>query len=325
LKKLAAKRGAVERAPAKSSKAKSAARAAAVKAALDGVRGREDLRARRASDPVEFVHRHRSREDREVVALLAASCAFGNVKAIRMKLTELLERIGPHPARAADDPKALGARLDGFKHRVFRGEDLAKLLIGARRVQRSAGSLGDAFLRELSRVDRDDPSAEPEARMREALASFCDAIRSAGGLPKAGEPDPSGRRGPAHLLADPRAGSGAKRLLLFLRWMVRPADGIDLGLWDVPPARLLVPVDVHIHKLSRNLGLTRRPDLSWRTSVEITRALARFDEADPTRYDFSLCHMGMVQRCPSKPEPKRCEGCGVRPVCVHWKNAPLTA
>jgi uncharacterized protein (TIGR02757 family) len=304
------------------------ARDAAVKAALDLVRGREHLRARRANDPVEFVHRHRVREDRELVALLAASCAFGNVKAIRSKLTELLDRIGPRPARAADDPDALAERLAGFKHRVFRGEDLAKLLVGARRVQRAAGSLGAAFQGELSRVDREEAGADPEARVREALASFCDRIRAEGGLPRAGEPDPTGRRGPSHLLSDARAGSGAKRLLLFLRWMVRPSDGIDLGLWAVPTQRLLIPVDVHIHKLARNLGLTRRRDLSWKTSVEITRALARLDPEDPTRYDFSLCHMGMVQRCPSRPDAARCEGCGVRPVCVHWqrsKRAVLTA
>lgn len=311
-----------KRASAAARAQRAAARDAAVKAALDLVRAREDLHARRASDPVEFVHRHRAREDRELVALLAASCAFGNVKAIRMKLAELLDRIGPRPARAADDPAALQARLAGFKHRVFRGDDLAKLLIGARKVQRAAGSLGAAFERELARIDRSDRDAEPEARMREALATFCDRIRAEGGLPRAGEPDPSGRRGPSHLLSDARAGSGAKRLLLFLRWMVRPADGIDLGLWKVPAQRLLVPVDVHIHKLARNLGLTRRRDLSWKTSVEITRALARFDAQDPTRYDFSLCHMGMVQRCPSKADPKRCEGCGVRRVCIHWPSRP---
>jgi uncharacterized protein (TIGR02757 family) len=101
--------------------------------------------------------------------------------------------------------------------------------------------------------------------------------------------------------------------------MVRPDDGIDLGLWRVPPRRLLVPVDVHIHKLARNLGFTKRPDLSWKTCVEITRALRRFDPEDPIRYDFSLCHMGMVQKCPSRRDPVRCEGCGVRPVCVHWR------
>jgi uncharacterized protein (TIGR02757 family) len=300
------------------STSRSRARDAAVKAALDVVRARADLQARRASDPVAFVHRQRAREDREIVALVAASCAFGNVKAIRGKLGELLDRVGPRPARAADDPAALAARLVGWKHRVFRGEDLAKLMIGARRAQRSAGSLGALFERELARVDARQPDAEPEARVREALACFCDRVRAEGGLPRAGEPDPSGRRGPAHLLSDARAGSGAKRLLLFLRWMVRPSDGIDLGLWSVPAARLVIPVDVHIHKLARNLGLTRRRDLSWTTSVEITRALGRFDRSDPTRYDFSLCHMGMVQRCPSRADAARCEGCGVRPVCVRW-------
>ncbi len=296
----------------------SAARDSALGAVLDQIREREDLRARRERDPVEFVHRYRAREDREIVALVAASCAFGNVSAIRLKLADLLSRVGPHPARAADDPDALAKRLEGFKHRLFRGEDLAKLLVGARRVQRSAGSLGAAFKRELDRVDREQPEAEPDARLREALASFCDEIRTEGGLPKAGEADASGRRGPSHLLSDARAGSATKRLMLFLRWMVRPADGIDLGMWPVAPKRLLMPVDVHIHKLARNLGLTRRTDVSWKTSVEITGALARLDPEDPTRYDFSLCHMGMLQRCPSRRDETRCEGCGVRPLCVHW-------
>lgn len=297
------------------------ARVAEVKAALEGVRRGVDVRARRAADPVEFVHAQKTRADRELVALLAATSAFGNVRAIRAKLSEALDRIGPSVSAAADDPEALGLRLAGFKHRLFRGEDIAGLLVGARRVQRSAGSLGRAFERELARADRERPDEEPEARMREALASFCDLVRREGGLPKAGEIRPGGRRGPAHLLPDARAGSAAKRLLLFLRWMVRPADGIDLGLWRVPPHRLLVPVDVHIHKLSRNLGFTKRADVSWKTAVEITRALARFDRDDPIRYDFSLCHMGMVQRCPSRRDPVRCEGCGVRPVCIRWRDA----
>lgn len=299
---------------------KAEARDRALRAALDAVRDRADLRARRDLDPVGFVHRYRASDDREMVALVAASCALGNVKAIRAKLTELLDRVGPRPAKAADDPDALTRRLDGFKHRLFRGEDLARLFIGARRVQRAAGSLGAFFVKQLERLDLEGTIAEPEARVREALACMCDQIRVEGGLPKVGERDVSGRRGPSHLLSDPRAGSAAKRLLLFLRWMVRSPDGIDLGMWPVAAGRLLIPVDVHIHKLSRNLGLTRRSDLSWKTSVEITRALARLDPTDPTRYDFSLCHMGMLQRCPSRRDPLRCEGCGVRPVCRHWAN-----
>jgi endonuclease III len=88
----------------------------------------------------------------------------------------------------------------------------------------------------------------------------------------------------------------------------------------VDPALLLVPVDVHIHKLAKNLGLTRREAPSWRTTEEITTALARFDARDPTKYDFALCHMGMLQRCPSRRDLRRCEGCGVQPVCIHWSR-----
>jgi uncharacterized protein (TIGR02757 family) len=295
-----------------------------VKRTLDAVRAREDLRARRASDPVDFVHRYRAKADREIVALCAANLAFGNVKAIRQKVGDLLERIeriGPSPARVADDERALHAALDGWKHRVFKGEDVARLIIGARRIQRAEGSLGDAFARILREADGSIPS-EHDA-MREALAVFCERIRIEGGLPLPG--DKSDRRGPVNILSNARAGGGAKRLMLFLRWMIRPADGIDLGLWPIPPRRLLMPVDVHIHKLSRNLGFTTRTDVSWKTAVEITTSLARFDREDPTRYDFSLCHLGMLQRCPSRRDPVRCEGCGVKPVCIWWQRAKKNA
>jgi uncharacterized protein (TIGR02757 family) len=128
------------------------------------------------------------------------------------------------------------------------------------------------------------------------------------------------RRGPAHLLPDVRGTSGSKRLLLFLRWMVRPADGVDLGLWNISPKHLRIPVDTHIHKLAGNLGLTRRTSLSWETTEEITRALGRLDPEDPVRYDFSLCHLGMLRRCPSRRDSVLCEGCGVKSVCRHWSG-----
>ncbi len=281
----------------------------AVKAALDTVRERCDVRARRDADPVGFAHAYDDPADRELVALVAACVAFGNAKTIRGKLGELLERVGPRPSLAADDPRALRSRLRGWKHRVFRGDDVARLLSGARAVQRENGTLGALFEAELARRES----------LRDALAAWCDAIRAAAGL-RAGHGD-GARRGPAHLLPDPRGPSGSKRLHLFLRWMVRGPDGVDLGLWHIDPARLLVPVDVHIHRLARNLGFTRRRDLSWKTTEEITSALARLDPADPVSYDFSLCHLGMLQGCPSRRDAGRCEGCGVKPVCIHWARS----
>jgi uncharacterized protein (TIGR02757 family) len=280
-----------------------------IKRALDRVRARCDLGSRRDADPVGFVHRYEVAEDQEIVALLAASVAFGNVKAIRAKLEDALRRLGPRPSLTADDQVATFAAMHGWVHRVYRGEDIARLVIGARRVQRASGTLGARFTEDLG--------ASPD--LREALARFCDAIRNAGGL-AAGD---SVRRGPSHLLPDPRGGGANKRLLLFLRWMVRPADGVDLGLWrNVDPSVLVIPVDVHIHKLAKNLGLVRQKTLSFKTAEEITERLRMFDPNDPVKYDFSLCHMGMLQRCPSRRDDKRCEGCGVMPVCRHWHKPP---
>jgi len=278
-------------------------RAERVKAALDVVRARCDVPTRREADPVGFVHRYEDPLDRELVGLVAAAVAFGNVTTIRAKLEDLLARVGPRPAHAADDPRALAARLRGWKHRVFLGQDLARLMAGARAAQREHGSLGRLFEAEL----------RSKGNLRDALAAWCDAIREAGGLRRGGT-----RRGPSHLLPDPRGSSGSKRLMLYLRWMCRPSDGVDLGLWDVDPSRLLMPVDVHIHRLSRNLGLTRERTLGWRATEEITASLARFDPRDPVGYDFSLCHMGMLQRCPSRRDAALCHGCGIQAVCIHW-------
>jgi uncharacterized protein (TIGR02757 family) len=226
---------------------------ASLREALDGVRARCDLDARRQSDPVEFVHRYHALHDRELVALIASSLAFGNVKALRAKIEDALARLGPHLTIVASNPELVHERLRGWKHRVYRDRDLAGLVIGARRVQLAAGSLGEALAIELRRT----------GSLRPALTAFTAAIRREGGLdaPEGAHRDGALRegapRGSAHILPDPSKGSAVKRLMLLLRWMIRPADGIDLGLWPLPPSLLLIPVDTHIHKLSRNLGLTR--------------------------------------------------------------------
>lgn len=272
--------------------------------ALESVRASTDMAARREADPVGFVHRYSDPEEQELVGLLAAGLAFGNVKTIRQKVAEALERLGPDLKRTCSDPAGARKRMRGFTHRVFIGDDIARLLVGARAVQQRDGSLGAHFVRAYG----------ASSDLRAALGSMCDAIRDAGGLGV----EAGARRGPAHLLPDPAAGSANKRMMLFLRWMIRPADGVDLGLWPLPTRILVCPVDTHIHKLARNLGFTKRADTSFRTAREITAALALFDPEDPVKYDFALCHLGMAQRCPSRRDPLRCQGCGVLPVCRHW-------
>ncbi|HZN92334.1 MAG TPA: DUF2400 family protein [Myxococcales bacterium] len=111
-------------------------------------------------------------------------------------------------------------------------------------------------------------------------------------------------------------GGAAKRLNLYLRWMVRGPDEVDFGIWTrVSPARLVIPLDTHIHRMARHLGLTRRKTAGWKTAEEITAALRRIDPADPVKYDFALCHFGMSGACPLKPARAVCEGCALLPAC----------
>ena len=263
-----------------------------------------DLGARLLRDPVSIARAVDDPLDAELVALLASSRAFGNVTTILAKVREVLARRGGAPRAACREPARVRRSLDGFTHRLYAGADVAALLIGAYRVQRAAGSLGLAFAAHKRASD-----------LQEGLARLVDDVRREGGL------DERGSRGARHLLPDPRAGGSSKRLLLFLRWMVRPRAGTDLGLWSelLSTDELLIPLDTHLFKLSKNVGLTSRSSPSWRAAEEVTARLREIDPRDPVRFDFPLCHLGMAQDCPSRRDARRCDGCGVRPLCVHWR------
>lgn len=281
-----------------------------VHVALDALLARTDRAARRDEDPISFVHRYRSAGDREVAGLIASSLAFGHVRAIRAKVAIVLDALGPSPADAiaSIDRVSLARRLRGFAHRVWTGEDVAAMLAGAARVRRAHGSIGAALARAL---EEEDARADRDAAFLEALARIADALRG---------PRPS--RGLRHLVPDPRAGSACKRLLLYLRWMARPSDGIDLGIWPIDPARLVIPLDTHVHRIARNLRLTSRRDASMRTAIEITERLRAFDPVDPVRYDFAICHLGVSRECPSRRDETKCTGCVLRRCCRHWAGDP---
>jgi uncharacterized protein (TIGR02757 family) len=280
-----------------------------LQALLDDLVAQTDVAVRRADDPVSFVHHYDTPADREVVGLIAALLAFGQVKSIRASIGRALTALGPSPAATIDHASeaVLGRALRDFVHRVYRGADLARVLAGAGALRRAHGSLGAAFVASCEVPLPVPPHATARARIHRGLAVFGDALRG----PRPG-------RGLAHLVPDVRKGSACKRLLLYLRWMCRPADGVDVGLFPFPARELVIPVDTHVHRIARNLGLTRRADASFRTAVEITDALARFDREDPVRYDFALCHLGVSRACPSRRDPTRCDRCVLREGCLHW-------
>lgn len=257
-----------------------------------------------ATDPLRYAHRYTRREDREVAALLGALLAFGNVKAILAKLdAALVTRLDDAPGRVVRESSRdeLTRRFEGWRHRTFSGGDVAALLFAAGSLMRRDGSLFASL----------DAAWRAEGELRGALARWVDALRALAW------PDGT-TRAAKHLLPDPRGPSASKRLLLLSRWIVR-RESPDLGLCEaIPPAALVIPLDVHVHRIALNLGFTARPTPSWDTASEVTDALRPLDPDDPVRFDMALCHAGISMRCPSRRDAARCEGCALRSVCRHW-------
>ncbi|MCB9536784.1 MAG: TIGR02757 family protein [Myxococcales bacterium] len=273
-----------------------------LRAELDGFLATYDFAGRRGHDPVAFPHRFADPLDRELVAFFAACLAYGRADLIARGLEDVLARMGPGPAAAAarDDAGAARRRFEGFVYRVTRGDDLARLWLGLAHLQRAHGSIGRAF------AALDDPAAID-------LRGTLERVRAAICAPTADWP---ARRAFRHLLPDPAKGSACKRLNMLLRWMVRGPDGIDFGDWAALGAhRLTIPVDTHVHRIARYLGLTDRAAADWRTAAQITAALRRLDADDPLRYDFALCHLGISGRCPARRVPAICAECPIQRIC----------
>ncbi|WP_081466005.1 TIGR02757 family protein [Stigmatella aurantiaca] len=266
-----------------------------------------DTGARMGFDPVEFPHRYAHPRDIEVSALLAASLAYGRADLFRPKVDALLRRMGASPAAFVQELKVAGARelLEGFVYRFNVGTDVAVLLLGMGQALRELGSLEALFVR----------GREAHGTVHGALSHFTATLREVPMAPLRRALGPE--RGLHHLLPSPLGAGAAKRLNLYLRWMVRGPDTVDFGIWkQVPASALVIPLDTHIGRISQHLGLTRRTDLSWRTAEEVTASLRLLDAADPVRYDFALCHYGMSGVCPAQPVVGNCAKCLLLPACA---------
>ncbi len=254
------------------------------------------------SDPLEFPHRFQDPLDREVVGLVASSLAYGNVKIIRASVERVLESLGQNPASRAVQTAAKDslAELSGFRHRWTRARDVACLLTFAGRMIEERGSIG-AFFAE-SYVEGD--MARSLRRFSErAVALDHGGLYRSRALPK--------DAGVRFFFPNPLTGA-AKRLNMYLRWMARPDDGVDLGLWRFVPTRdLVIPLDTHIFRIGRHLGWTARKTPGFPTALDITRSLARFDPEDPVKYDFALSRLGILEGCPRHIRARDCELCAL--------------
>jgi uncharacterized protein (TIGR02757 family) len=280
------------------------ARAAALKPALDRLY-RECAGAAAPEDPIDCVRGYPAAADREIAGFIAAGLAFGRVAGINASVRAVLAPMGASPAgfvRAFDSRRDAAPFLP-FVHRWVRGRDVIALLVILRHMLDTAGSLEQFF------ADGDDP-ASPD--IGPGLESFGARARRVDLRPVYGLVD--ARPGVHAFFPLPSGTSACKRLNLFLRWMVR-GDAIDLGAWSrVSPARLIVPLDVHVIRVGRCLGLTPYASPGWRMAASITASLREIDPADPVKYDFALCHLGMAGLCGFR-TPAGDSRCPLRGVC----------
>lgn len=241
-----------------------------------------------AADPVNLVRPFADPADREIAGFCAAALAFGRVASVIASIQTLFQIMGPRPAAYVRgfDPRVPDPALRAMVHRWTRGVDLAALLWILRQMLEEAGTVERFFAVGIGPGDADVGPALDRFSMR-ALA--LDLRRAYGRLPA--------RPGVCYFFPRPSTGSACKRLNLYLRWMVR-RDEVDLGVWrDVPPAMLIVPLDTHVIRLSRCLRLTKYKSPGWRMAADITASLRRLNPGDPVRFDFSLCHLGMMNAC----------------------------
>jgi uncharacterized protein (TIGR02757 family) len=196
--------------------------------------------------------------------------------------------MGQHPAEYVRrfEPEVHGAALFPLVHRWTRGVDLVALLWLLRQMLERGGSIEGFFAEGLG---SDAETVEPGLESFSTRAMALDLTEAYGVVPS--------KPGVAYFFSRPSSGGACKRLNLFLRWMAR-IDRVDLGLWSrVRPAQLIVPLDTHVIRVGRCLRLTTLTSPGWRMAADITRSLRALDPRDPVKYDFSLCHLGMMSAC----------------------------
>ncbi|HRH70450.1 MAG TPA: TIGR02757 family protein [Flavobacteriales bacterium] len=225
-------------------------------------------------DPIQIPRSFIKREDAEVIGFLTATIAWGQRKTIianAQRLVELMEGT-PHAFVLGASAREL-QRLAPFVHRTFNGEDLVQFILSLRHLSTEYQGLEDAFLQ------RGEAGSMAEAIPRFKQRFF-----------EIGHPARTRKH-----VADPSKGSNAKRINMYLRWMVRPNDrGVDLGLWKrITPKDLMVPLDVHTGRVARELGLLKRAQDDWKAVEELTGALRAFDADDPVKYDIALFAIGV--------------------------------
>ena len=227
------------------------------------------------SDPISIPHLFNKKEDIEIAGFLAAALAWGQRVTIINKSIELMNRMGNSPhefvVNATDDNMV---KLSGFVHRTFQEDDCMYFIHTLQQMYRNEGGLEAVFTHGF----------KVKGSVKDAIVHFRNEFFKYGHL----------QRTRKHV-SNPDEGSAAKRLNMFLRWMVRDdGNGVDFGLWKtISVSDLMCPLDVHSGNIARRLGLLERKQNDWTAVEELTANLKEFDANDPVKYDFALFGIGV--------------------------------
>ena len=230
-------------------------------------------------DPISIPHQYSLKQDIEITAFWTSMIAWGRRNMIIKNAIRLFELMDNSPYDFIINHKEKDRkRFLDFKHRTFQPTDTLYFLEFLQWFYRQNESLETAF---SQWIKPDDENIKP------ALTGFHNLFFSLENAPE---------RTKKHV-ATPERKSTCKRLNMFLRWMVRKDDnGVDFGLWnEIKPAQLMIPVDVHVDRISRHLGLLTRKQRDWLAVEEITTNLKKIDPDDPVKYDFALFGIGVME------------------------------
>jgi uncharacterized protein (TIGR02757 family) len=273
---------------------------ATLKVRLDGLCQRYDTPGALARDPLSVPLTYVDPLDQEVAAFVAGHLAYGRVDPMVRAVRTALAPLGTHPAawmrdRSESEVRCeLGRALGGWAWRFHTGPDLAAWLLAWKRLDRESGGGLESHLLPGPEGDSDAALSRLVQRLRRELPATY---------------------GTRFSLPDPQEGAACKRWRMFLRWMVR-TSWPDLGLWKRYPAgQLIIPLDTHVARVSRFIGLTARATPDGKMAREITEGLRRLDPADPLRYDFALSHLGILGDCPGIRKRSTCSACPLYTVC----------
>jgi len=235
-----------------------------------------------AKDPICIPHQFKKQQDIEIAGFFAAIFAWGNRTTIINKSKDLLARMdnAPYEFCIHHQPKDL-KKLLGFVHRTFNDTDLLYCVEFFKKHYKNQPSLETAFFTHQT-------TGHPINNVADGLKHFQEYFFSLEDAPN---------RTKKHI-ASPLSGSTCKRLNMFLRWMVRQdQQGVDFGIWkSIQPAQLICPIDVHVARVSRSLGILERKQTDWLAAMELTEYLRTLAPKDPVKYDFALFSLGVIEK-----------------------------